>query len=917
MLGCLTSEVKAGGEMLNGKLEVGSWASYDMMSSVEKVAPPVVELTIIAGPKETLGDKEYQWWEIDGKKADGEIFAIRMLSDSMTMAGASGAPGHVKRYLLKEGSDRPIEYVDARTGDAYLPKFEFVKELLPQAAQFTQWIKGFAATGTCLGHVISLKETGEGRDWAKWQLASLVKLNPEEIQYVYGIAKDTEGHYIAEGDYHYEPLTKEEFEEEIEAGMNTFWVSGQYEDWCYRKSVFYYKQFPATSKPEIKYPEMLYRANFRGGVVFIDEPAIHYLGSRDDLDKVKRPEEGALLLSKRVEETWNRPSPGKWRQGLLREQLAANGVNLGTMALVDDDHPLWETIQETAFYQLQSGTSGIVHECRYQLKDFIADCEKYLGSGVDASVKDMLLMNYAWMRGAARAFDKGWGVAIYGQCDPEVAPEALTLAYDMGARYLWFWTYDHQHHLPQYMKLKLLNHLKAHKQAHPRGSIKDLLHAPRTAIAIPYGYGWATTFDQMWESKNLNIYNKNAAGIPHRQLVAAIIATGLICSKSGEDYDIVIDAGQDFKGYKRVIRIGLDGQITDSKDTAPGAQVVKLEPKSINVTESKAPEGFDSAKAISVPYKDALKIDGDLSKWSDAKWVTLDQKDQYDGWQEAAGKANTWGGVKDISGSLAFARDTQYLYIAAKVTDDKFSQPFSEDGVWRGDSIQIALDILCDRAKAGYAPDDVEFGLALTPKGPQVYAWRVGVGKQVGLVPDAVLVAKPGASGGMIYEAAIPWSSITPVPSQLIDYIGLNFIINDSDGESRKGYMKLAEGIARDKMTATFALAHLGEIPTEKQSPISLLIDDHRRAVNDGSNWEIALDSWCRDRLDCKLSVTLEHKSGKVAEGIFGVQLPQGRSRSAVTIDKMSLSPGVYQCKLALTGPDTSVESVFPVYILK
>jgi hypothetical protein len=540
----------------------GSWARYDLISTIERKAPPVEDITLNIGPVQKIGSKRYQWCEVAGNKPSGEHFAIRLLIERVPMT-ADKAPGTIKRYMLREGDDQPIEYTDARTGAPFLPKFEFITGLLPATEPYLKARRGsFACTGTYLGHVIALAEAGVNREWSTWPAPTTIKLNPDEQHYMYGLARDTEGRYVKEEedrDYNYVALTHEELDQMIDLGMNSFDVGDEAEEWVCRRPVFYYKKFGPDTK--LKYPEILYRSNFRGAVCFIDEPESRILADRRDLDRTKEPEQGGFTLAKRLDEIWNTPAPGEWRRGLLREQLRATGTNLGTLALNDNDHPIWVTIYETSFYQLQGGAAGVVHEGRYQLPEYLDRCRQLLGKPVDLTPREMLVMHYAFLRGAARAFGKSWGVSIYGQCDPEIAPEAITLAYDMGARYIWFWSYDHQHHLPHFMKLKLLKHLAEHKAKHPRGSIEKILNAPRTVIVLPYGYGYRVGSDRLWDSIYLDIDSKNDAGVPHRKVEAAAVALGIACAKAGEDFDFTVDIGQSFKGYNRVIKIGLDGQV--------------------------------------------------------------------------------------------------------------------------------------------------------------------------------------------------------------------------------------------------------------------------------------------------------------------------------------------------------------------
>lgn len=538
----------------------GQWARYDILSTVEHKQPPVSEILLTIGPKAKSHEIVRRWWELKIKTESGESFSIRVLSDNAPMTEAS--IGEIARYILMEDNSQPVEYIDIRTGKALLPKLASVTELFPQPCPHSGSVDGFQTSGTYLGHVISLAETSTTSSWKKWPVPKVLRFNPDEIHYMYGLAKDAEGRYISDGDYTYIPLTKKELRELITLGLNCLMVGDEQEEWIAFEPTFYYKQFGSNSKPN--YPLILYRPNYRGAVPFIDEPEIHVLHDKEDLAKIKRPEEGALLITKRLEEIWNCPAENEYRRGLLRSQLQKNGVNLGTLNLDDIDHPIWVTMNETSFYQLAGGASGIVHEGRYNIEQFVKDSERFIGKGLQITAEEMLRIEYAYLRGAARTFGKYWGTAIYGQCDPNIAPMALTLAYDMGARYIWLWTYDHQHHLPHFMKLKLLRKLKAHKKAHPRGNPTDLLYAAKTAILIPYGYGYHIGFDQLWESPHLRVTKTNALGVPHREIAGAALAEGIACAKMGEDFDFVVDVSQKLSGYTRVVRIGLDGIVRDS-----------------------------------------------------------------------------------------------------------------------------------------------------------------------------------------------------------------------------------------------------------------------------------------------------------------------------------------------------------------
>jgi hypothetical protein len=114
------------------------------------------------------------------------------------------------------------------------------------------------------------------------------------------------------------------------------------------------------------------------------------------------------------------------------------------------------------------------------------------------------------------------------------------------------------------MKLELLRRLQEHEAQHPRPSIAKLLYAPRTVIVFPYGYGYKVGAGSLWDTF-MFAEKKNDAGVEYRKVEAAGISAGIACARAGEDFDFTVDMGQSLKGYRRIIRVGLDGKVTDSR----------------------------------------------------------------------------------------------------------------------------------------------------------------------------------------------------------------------------------------------------------------------------------------------------------------------------------------------------------------
>lgn len=906
------------------------WARYQVVSVTEvkesQQNPPVSDVTLVAGPGESSRGVEYIWWELQVKKRSGDRFAFRVLSEHvpMTEAGKHSAPGKIVRYILKEGDDPPVEYVHAVTGLAYLPKFDFTGSMCPVSGEFTSWHNGFATVGTYLGHLLTLVDTGDTREWDSWNEPLELRLNTDVFIYRYGMSKDTDDRYITTfphgDDYTYVPLTREDVEELISLGLNGFNVSDQQEEWVRFKPVFYYKA-TAYATVGIQYPETLYRSNYRGATDFIDEPAHHMAQA---LKAMRRPEQAATLMVQHLKDNWNRSSGSRHWTG-LSDHLRTRGVNLGNFKIIDDDYPIWETVPETGFYQLMGGPKGILHEGRWQLHETNSRITRLLGSDVNITVDEMLKLYYADLRGAARACGGSWGTSIYGQCDPEVAPRALTLAYDMGARYLWFWTFDKHHHLPYFMTKNLLKHLQEHMKAHPRPPREEILYAPRTVIVMPYGYqAVKRSSDTLWGGIHMN--SRNTEGVPHSDVVCAAIGEAIAAMRAGEDFDFAIDTGQCYEGYNRVVTIGLDALVHDSLQETGTA---RLKAKSFGHSRLE-PDTFRNIKPLMrIPHRADIDIDGSLDEWEDARWLTLNNRSQYTPCPVLPENARPWGGIQDLSAEVTFARDENYLYMVAKVIDDHFDQGRTEGSIWQGDSIELALDTECHHKQdiegseplwkdifGGMTgiPHYAELAIARTPNGPQVFLGRCPRGMIQRIIGNAKLAVIHGGDSHTFYEAAIPWNAVSPFPPHFTRYAKLSFMVNDNDGSNRKGFLALTPGIGTAKDPSQFALVEFEPVPAG--DPIA--VTSKRGPIKKSESLRMSIDSILDTQRSAYLVVDYDRAGHTAASGRFDVDITEGRTRFTIEIDISGMKPGVYACSAYLkdSGDDTQLaKSSFQVII--
>ncbi len=543
----------------------GAWAKYKMLSTYayrgEK--PSLDTVTLRFGPTETRDGKTYRWWQMECVKTGGGSFSIRVLSQRVPMLGEKVSIGRVARYILMEGEENPVEYINEETGQALLPGFAFRRYLVPRASSSSSMVGPLSAQGTLLGQMLALWEwSGEG-EFPSFAEPLVLKLDPGLLIGTGRNFRDTLDHRITGGEnYPYRRFTKEEYDEMIEAGISYFTVDPEQGEWIRTRPVFYEQR----DLKGVRFPEILYRSNYMGAVQFVDEPGV-YIYWGDAKKDAKRPADLAELLRLRV---WRTLKTGKNSYSSLRleRSLREAGFNLGFMRLIEPDIPIWETMINTSFYQLQSGAaSGIIHEGRYRLDSFRASFKKIEIDAESLDEKEMLLYYYAFLRGAARASGTDWGTSIYGQADPAISPLAVTLAYDLGARYIWYWTSDHGHHLPYREQLELTRHLREHQKEHPRKSRKKLREAAEVAIALPYGYVIDFGFGPLWASNDFAMDKLNERGVPYGDVVKAAVKESLACLKKGESFDFIADSrGFQPSGYERIVHIRLDGSVQKAQD---------------------------------------------------------------------------------------------------------------------------------------------------------------------------------------------------------------------------------------------------------------------------------------------------------------------------------------------------------------
>ncbi len=535
-------------------------AHYRVLPAETGKSQPFNVVDITYGPREAASGAETVAWELAIYRDDAPeakpLMQLRAVTSRDPLAD-SATPLTFLRYRLKAGeSEPPLEYRNVHTGRALVPAWgDFVRYFMPQPVRRAPRQQGITATCEYLGHVLTLRYVSTTAPWPAWGDVRVLNLNPELLIGTGRTFKDAEGHRLPQTperkNYTYVPWTVEDYRIMIKAGMNLFALASGTEAFVRCQPVFYRRGGRGLS-----YPADLYRSNLVGPMMYLDEPACVMLRDETLQTTLRYFTDAATVITKRVR--------SHYRKGLyaLERELAGTGVSFGDMRLAQPDFATWETRYETAFYQFAGGVAGFVHEGRYQVGEFNKLVQASTGSERTYTAGEMLRYYYAVLRGAARHFGKNWGVSIYGQADPAITPLAVTLAYDMGARYVWYWTSDHDHHVPWPEQLALTHHLKDHATKRTRRSIRGPRPTLDTAIVIPYGYFLVLESPtnrrnpwDLWWVRELDPEKKNESSRRYRRLMQRAFREVDRSLDAGEQFDITVDDGTEVSGYRRIVRL--------------------------------------------------------------------------------------------------------------------------------------------------------------------------------------------------------------------------------------------------------------------------------------------------------------------------------------------------------------------------
>ncbi len=151
--------------------------------------------------------------------------------------------------------------------------------------------------------------------------------------------------------------------------------------------------------------------------------------------------------------------------------------------------------------------------------------------------------------------------------------------------------------------------------------------------------------------------------------------------------------------------------------------------------------------------------------------------------------------TKDIDASFTLSYGKDSLNLVVEVLDDTFFQNESGARTWIGDSVQLAFQNLNKKADLN---GTTEYTLALTEKGSAVYREFSQIKLPEGQASDVKCEIKREGNK-TVYSAQFPLKELgfkTLEPDMLF---GFSILVNDNDGNERKGYLHWGEGIGSSK----------------------------------------------------------------------------------------------------------------------
>jgi hypothetical protein len=231
---------------------------------------------------------------------------------------------------------------------------------------------------------------------------------------------------------------------------------------------------------------------------------------------------------------------------------------------------------------------------------------------------------------------------------------------------------------------------------------------------------------------------------------------------------------------------------------------------------------FADNSLIGIPFKPdpPPAVDGQLEEWTNVPGMMLLNRREQATWGGAQ-----WKSPADLSAKVWLAWRQDMLYLAADVTDDKIRQTDHGAGIWKGDCVQLFLDVAPDDEPRRTHLDKGQFQIVFSPGNfqrtgdsladcpPEVYCV-----KPLGLELKGAVVTAQKTDHGYTLEAAIPWSLLgVKLPSASLP-VNFEVAVFDTDGtearpEKLLSFSTKPWAIRRPRLNATALAGADGKAP--------------------------------------------------------------------------------------------------------
>ncbi len=534
----------------------------------------VVEtFTLTIGAVEEMAGVISQWMGLQATKANGKKFAVWLLGDSAPSDDFTVARATISRYILQIEDDTPLEFLDKFTGKPVLPALGAWQYLFPKSADKTTQNELFPQTTKYLGHTYHLTDITESAESAEPPDTHLLSLRPDAL---IGPPSNTrqkdETRRYDMSDYELIPLTAADYDEMIAAGINCVRVNEEQVEWVKNRNVFYWG-IDATA---LGYPECLYRSNYLGPAIFMDEPAVctrdHVLRPKLKADPAFRKALTPQLAFEAFQNYFHTVKYDGAPTRLCKGLESHPEIDLRDMRFLQQNLYTWETIISSAAYQLSEGDTktpaAVVFEPPGRVGTMRTLPEMNMTYGCQIPIdnpKNLASILYGFLRGAARQTDKNWGMSIYGQVHRADAFWLQTHAYDLGARHFHYWDNYQLACVPYSEVLALSRNLSAHVESHPHRNLDKLRAAAEAVILLPPGYNLGHVEmgrGNLWGVGELNLERRNREGVKYRTVMHNFFTEIERAIRLGIAFDLLWDLeGLKLSDYREVVRIREDGTV--------------------------------------------------------------------------------------------------------------------------------------------------------------------------------------------------------------------------------------------------------------------------------------------------------------------------------------------------------------------